>query len=496
MNQPLILAIDQGTTSSRAVVFDTSAQVLASAQQEFTQQFPADGWVEHDANEIWSSVLSTCTEVIKKTRAQGKIAAVGITNQRETTVVWNRRTAQPIHNAIVWQDRRTADLCRELRDADYEKQISRHTGLLADPYFSGTKIRWLLDHVQGARAAAEAGDLAFGTIDSFLIYKLTEGAEHATDVTNASRTMLFNIHSLEWDPEMLEMLDVPRSVLPEVRNCDDTFGFASALFTDKVPITGVLGDQHAATVGQACFAPGMLKSTYGTGNFVMLNTGSKALESEHKLLTTIAYRLNGETSYALEGSVFIAGAVIQWLRDKLHIIANASDSEAIARDAELSDVVVVPAFTGLGAPHWDAEARGAIYGLTRNSGFEQIVTAALESVCFQSRDLLNAMRADGAQVENLRVDGGLAANNWAMQRLADLLDLPVQRPINVETTVLGAAVVAGLGAGLIDSLTESGEIWQLEREFTAQMNPATRDRRLELWDTAIARTRFHTDSGH
>ncbi len=490
MSSPLILSIDQGTTSSRAVIFDASGKPVASAQQEFTQHFPKDGWVEHDANEIWQSVHETCRKVLATINADS-VAAVGITNQRETTVVWDRRTGEPVSPAIVWQDRRTAGFCQELDAQGHGKLISDRTGLLLDAYFSATKIRWILDHVDGARQLSNEGHLAFGTVDSFLIYKLSERSRHVTDVTNAARTMLFDIHTLSWDQQLLDLFGVPASMLPDVLDCDAYFGDASVLFDHPVPIHGVLGDQHAATVGQACFEPGMIKSTYGTGNFVMLNTGQRALKSEHQLLTTIAYRLDGTTTYALEGSVFIAGAVVQWLRDKLQVLDQAADSEAIAESLDdQGSVVMVPAFTGLGAPHWDADARGAIFGLTRNTGFEHIVTAALESVCYQSLDLLSAMRADGATISSLRVDGGMCANSWVMQLLSDILELPVQRPENIETTVLGAAVVAGLGAGIIGSLQDITTLWKLDREFVPSMADGKRQEKIKRWNSAVAKVRY------
>ncbi|MFK8028928.1 MAG: glycerol kinase GlpK [Gammaproteobacteria bacterium] len=491
MNSSLILSIDQGTTSSRAVVFDSAGQPVASAQQEFTQHFPKDGWVEHDANEIWQSVESTCRDALAQVDVK-QVVTVGITNQRETTVVWDRRTGEPICHAIVWQDRRTADFCRQLEELGHRDLIAQKTGLLLDAYFSATKIRWILDNVKGARELSEQGHLAFGTVDSFLIFKLSNHTRHVTDVTNASRTMLFDIHNLKWDAELLDVFGIPANMLPDVLDCDDHFGDASALFDSAVSIHGVLGDQHAATVGQACFSPGMIKSTYGTGNFVMLNTGPVALTSKNQLLTTVAYRLNGKTTYALEGSVFIAGAVVQWLRDKLQVLDHAADSEAIAQALkESSNVVMVPAFTGLGAPHWDADARGAIFGLTRNTGYEHIVAAALESICLQSFDLLNAMRADGATISSLRVDGGMCANSWVMQLLADVLDLPVERPANIETTVLGAAAVAGLGAGILESQQQLTELWQLDQEFLPNMEADDRAAKIARWNDAIARVRLN-----
>lgn len=490
MSAPLILAIDQGTTSSRVVVFDVAGIPIASSQQEFTQYFPHDGWVEHDAEEIWQSVESSCRDALSRVNIDD-VATVGITNQRETTVVWDRRTGTPIGPAIVWQDRRTAAFCQQLEERGHRDLISRKTGLLLDAYFSATKIRWILDNVDGARQLSNEGHLAFGTVDSFLIFKLSNHTRHVTDVTNAARTMLFDIHTLQWDDELLALFTVPKNMLPEVLDCDAHFGDASALFSHSVSIHGVLGDQHAATVGQACFKPGMIKSTYGTGNFVMLNTGAEALVSENQLLTTIAYRLNGETTYALEGSVFIAGAVVQWLRDKLQVLDNAADSEAIARALnDDANVVMVPAFTGLGAPYWDADARGAIFGLTRNTGFEHIVAAALESVCYQSYDLLTAMRSDGATINSLRVDGGMCANAWVMQLLADVLELPVQRPVNIETTVLGAAAVAGLGAGLIESQDQLTQLWKLDQEFVPTMEAQKREAGIARWNDAIARVRL------
>ncbi|MEM7081676.1 MAG: glycerol kinase GlpK [Pseudomonadota bacterium] len=490
MTNDLILSIDQGTTSSRAVVFDSQGTVLSSAQQEFTQHFPQDGWVEHDAQEIWQSVLDTCERALSEVNAS-KVVTVGITNQRETTIAWDTRTGQPIAPAIVWQDRRTAEFCQALARAGHRDTIARKTGLLLDAYFSATKMRWILDNVEGARKLADTGHLAMGTVDSYLIFMLTKRERFVTDVTNACRTMLFDIHTLDWDDELLDIFGIPRSVLPHVQDCDAHFGNAHALFERPVAIHGVLGDQHAATVGQACFEPGMIKSTYGTGNFVMLNTGSEALTSNHQLLTTIGYRLNNTTSYALEGSVFIAGAVVQWLRDKLQVLEHAADSEGIARALDDdNNVVMVPAFTGLGAPHWDANARGAILGLTRNTGYEHIVAAALESVCLQSFDLLNAMRADGASISSLRVDGGMCANDWVMQLLADILELPVQRPRNIETTVLGAAAVAGLGAGVIGSQDQLTEIWALDRAFTPAMDSARRQAKIDRWNHAIAQVRL------
>ncbi|HEX7969932.1 MAG TPA: glycerol kinase GlpK, partial [Stellaceae bacterium] len=442
-----ILAIDQGTTSTRAMIFDAGGKPRTQAQRELTQHYPRPGWVEHDAEEIWQATLDTCRAVL----AEGKmrpadVAAIGITNQRETTVVWERKTGRPIARAIVWQDRRTAQRCAELTAARHSELVRARTGLVIDPYFSATKIAWLLDNTEGARAAAERGDLAFGTVDCFLLWRLTGGAVHATDATNAARTLLFNIHRQDWDDELLALFGVPRALLPEVRdNAGDFGGTASRLFGAPIAIAGMAGDQQAATIGQACFAPGMIKSTYGTGCFAVLNTGAEALASRHRLLTTLAYRLEGKPTYAIEGSIFVAGAAVQWLRDGLGLIARADQSADLARAADPARrVYVVPAFTGLGAPYWDADARGAIFGLTRDVGRAELVRATLEASCYQTRDLIEAMRADGAAPASLRVDGGMVVNDWFAQCLADTLGLPVERPRFTETTVLGAAALAGL----------------------------------------------------
>lgn len=486
-----VLAIDQGTTSSRAILFDAGLNPIASAQQEFRQIFPASGLVEHDAEEIWQSVLATSRAAMA--RGGQKPSAIGITNQRETVVIWDRQTGTPIHNAIVWQDRRTAAACAMLREAGHERVISAKTGLLLDPYFSATKIAWMLEHVPGARAKAEAGKLACGTIDTFLIWRLTGGRVHATDATNASRTMLMDIHKGVWDDGLLKLFGIPRAVLPEIRDCAGEFGETEPeLFGAAIPIRGVAGDQQAALIGQACFSPGMMKSTYGTGCFALLNTGGEAVPSKNRLLTTIAYQFEGQRSYALEGSIFIAGAAVQWLRDGLGLIANASETGALADAADAAqDVVLVPAFVGLGAPYWDAEARGAIYGLTRNSGPKEFARAALESVAFQTADLLAAMRADwaghGAETV-LRVDGGMTASDWTMQRLADILGAPVDRPKVLETTALGAAYLAGFAIGLFPAPSEFGKSWALERRFLPAMAQNERDRRLGLWKDAVSRT--------
>ena len=491
-DSPLLLAIDQGTTSSRAIVFDAAGAIRAAAQREFTQHYPAGGRVEHDPEEIWSATLAVTREALAA--ADGTVAAIGITNQRETTVVWDRASGAPIHRAIVWQDRRTAERCRTLRDAGHEPMVSGKTGLLLDPYFSATKLAWILDHVDGARERAAAGELAFGTIDTFLIWRLTGGAVHATDATNASRTLLFDIHAQTWDDTLLQLFDVPRAVLPEVRDSAADFGTTSPeLLGHAIPIAGVAGDQQAATVGQACFEPGMVKSTYGTGCFAVMNTGAEALRSRHRLLTTVAWRLGGEPTFALEGSIFVAGAAVQWLRDGLGVIETAVQTEALA--AGLPDsggVCLVPAFTGLGAPHWDPDARGAIFGLTRDTGPAHLARAALESVCLQTHDLMAAMTADrGAAIGRLRVDGGMAGNAWLLQALADIAGVTVERPRVIETTALGAAWLAGLQAGVFRSLDEIRERWARAAEFTPRMPERERNRLLRRWESAVARTLEH-----
>ncbi|MGR6468723.1 glycerol kinase GlpK [Rhizobium sp. PAMB 3182] len=489
-----ILAIDQGTTSSRAIIFDGDMKVVAIAQEEFTQFFPDSGWVEHDPEEIWQSVVSTIKGAIKKAGISASdIAAIGITNQRETTVVWERKSGKAIHKAIVWQDRRTASFCETLKKQGYEKTFTQKTGLLLDPYFSGTKVAWLLDHVEGAREKAEKGELCFGTIDAFLIWRLTGGKSFVTDATNASRTLIYNIRKNEWDADLLGILNIPASMLPEVKDCAADFGTTDAdLFGAPIPILGVAGDQQAATIGQACFKPGMMKSTYGTGCFALLNTGTDLVHSKNRLLTTIAYRMNGETTYALEGSIFIAGAAVQWLRDGLMIIDNAAESGALAANADPSqDVYLVPAFTGLGAPYWDAEARGAIYGMTRNTGPAEFCKAALEAVCFQTGDLLDAMKKDWTSAEGdtvLRVDGGMVASDWTMQRLSDLIDAPVDRPTILETTALGAAWLAGSRAGVWPDMDGFAASWARDRRFEPQMDDDTRKARLKGWKRAVERT--------
>ncbi len=492
MKGKFLLAIDQGTSSSRTVIYDHAARVVASEQQEFPQIYPRPGWVEHDPEAIWDSVKNVTRGAMQTaSAAAADISAIGITNQRETTVIWERATGRPVYNAIVWQDRRTADYCQTKKADGLETAVAKKTGLRLDPYFSGTKIAWLLDHVDGVRARAEAGELAFGTIDTFLLWRLTGGRVHATDATNASRTLLFNIHTQEWDDELLEVFSVPRELLPEVRDCAADYGVADDdCLAGSIPVCGIAGDQQAALIGQAGFEPGMTKSTYGTGCFVVANTGSEALHSENHLLTTVGMRIGGEVTYALEGSVFIAGSAMQWLRDQLRIIDVAPESEAIARRTGIiEDVYVVPAFAGLGAPYWDPDARGAILGLTRGSDRDDIVTATLQAVAFQTCDLLNAMSDDGLRPSVIRVDGGMVANGWFLQFLADMLDIPVERPVNVESTVLGAAYLAGYQAGIVTSLADLGEFWQCDARFDPSMDGAQRERLLDGWQDAVRRVR-------
>ncbi|MEL6991111.1 MAG: glycerol kinase GlpK [Pseudomonadota bacterium] len=486
-----ILAIDQGTTSSRAVLFDAKLQVTTIAQEEFTQHFPASGWVEHDPLDIWSSTVSTCRTAIDQAGLNAKdVAAIGITNQRETTLVWDRKTGRAVHNAIVWQDRRTSQMCQDLRAKGFEPLVTEQTGLLLDPYFSGTKLAWILDNVGGAREAAERGDLLFGTVDCYLIWKLTGGQVHATDATNAARTLLYDIKRGAWSAEICEILNVPLSMLPEVRDSAAEFGAATAdLFGGEIPILGVAGDQQAATVGQACFSPGMMKSTYGTGCFALLNTGETPVASTNKLLTTIAYQLDGKPTYALEGSIFIAGAVVQWLRDGLGLVQAAQETQPLALKAdETQNVIIVPAFTGLGAPYWNADCRGAVFGLTRNTGPAEMARAALESVGFQTRDLMEAMRADWASDsdQTLRVDGGMSASDWTMQFLADIIGAPVDRPHVLETTAMGAAWLAGMRADIYPGLDEFSKGWARDQRFDPVMKDETRERRYTAWKRAVA----------
>ncbi len=490
-----VLAIDQGTTSTRCIIFGPDLGVVATAQKEFRQHFPASGWVEHDPEEIWATVLATGRAALRKARLKAKdIAGIGITNQRETTVVWDRATGAPIHNAIVWQDRRTADMCAALKKAGHEKTFAAKTGLLLDPYFSGTKVRWLLDEVKGARAAARKGDLAFGTIDSFLVSRLTMGKVHATDATNASRTLLMDIGRGCWDDGLLKLLDVPRAILPEIRDCAANYGVADKQwFGGEIPILGVAGDQQAATIGQACFEPGMMKSTYGTGCFALLNIGTRPVRSRNRLLTTIAYQFGRKRTYALEGSIFIAGAAVQWLRDGLKVIKAAPETGPLARKADpAQQVVLVPAFVGLGAPYWDAECRGAVYGLTRGTGPAEMARAALESVCFQTRDLIEAMRRDWKAASGretvLRVDGGMTASDWTMQRLADMLGAPVDRPQVLETTALGAAYLAGWSAGLYGPPEVFARQWKRQKRFQSSIGPDQRDAAYAVWKDAVRRT--------
>jgi glycerol kinase len=482
--------MDQGTTSSRAIIFDTSYSIVEQAQQEFTQHFPDSGWVEHSAADIWQTSLETARAAIAQANiTPEQIAGIGITNQRETTLIWDRATGEPVYNAIVWQDRRTADYCNSLKDQGHEAMVNSKTGLLLDPYFSATKIAWILDNVEGARARAETGELAFGTMDSWLLWNLTQGSAHATDATNASRTMLYNIHQGDWDRELLALFNIPAALLPEVKDCAAHYGTTSLLGGD-IAILGIAGDQQAATLGQACFTTGMMKSTYGTGCFALLNTGEQAVASSNRLLTTIAYQLDGKTTYALEGSIFIAGAAVQWLRDGLGIIESAKQSGELAAQADDNQqVYMIPAFTGLGAPWWDADARGALIGLTRGTGPAEISRAALESVCYQTLDLLKAMQADWQQSGDtvLRVDGGMVASDWTMQRLADILQSPVDRPIIAETTALGAAWLAGSRAGIWPDQQGFAASWQLDKNFAPQMPPSERDCKVAGWDNAVKR---------
>lgn len=492
MKGKYLLAIDQGTSSSRTVIYDHAARVVASEQQEFPQLYPQPGWVEHDPEAIWSSVTAVTRGALQKAGAgAAEISAIGITNQRETTIIWDRDTGAPVYNAIVWQDRRTSAYCQSLKDDGIEAGVSEKTGLRLDPYFSGTKVAWILDNVAGVRERAEAGRLAFGTVDSFLLWRLTGGRVHATDATNASRTLLFNIHTQDWDDELLRIFRIPRSLLPEVRDCAADFGVAThECLGGDVPVLGIAGDQQAALIGQAGFEPGMTKSTYGTGCFVVANTGGKVLQSGNHLLTTVGMRIGGAVTYALEGSVFVAGSAMQWLRDELRIIDAAPESEAIAsRTGIVEDVHVVPAFAGLGAPYWDPEARGAILGLTRGSGRDEIVTATLQSVAFQTCDLIDAMADDGMRPSVIRVDGGMVANGWFLQFLADVLDIPVERPDNVESTVLGAAYLAGYQAGVVSSPSDIANLWRREALFEPAMEAEQRARLLEGWQDAVRRVR-------
>ena len=489
-----ILAIDQGTTSSRAIVFDAGMQPIAVAQQEFQQHYPASGWVEHAPDDLWRTTHETCLAAIAQAGLSANdITALGITNQRETTLVWDKVTGDPVHNAIVWQDRRTHEMCQTLRDAGHEAMVTDRTGLLLDPYFSGTKLAWILDNVEGARARAEAGELLFGTVDSYLIWKLTGGQVHATDATNAARTLLYDIRKGRWSTTICELLNIPMAMLPEVRDCAADFGMVRAeLMGGEIPILGVAGDQQAATIGQACFRPGMMKATYGTGCFALLNTGAEPVKSENRLLTTIAYQLDGTPTYALEGSIFVAGAVVQWLRDGLRILREAAETQSMAQASDPSqNVIVVPAFVGLGAPYWNAECRGAVFGLTRNSGPNELARAALESVGFQTRDLLEAMMADWSvqgSTRELRVDGGMSASDWAMQFLSDIIGTPVDRPGVLETTALGVAWLAGMKAGVYPGQEDFARRWSSDRRFSPDMDAQVRDAKYQKWLRAVAAT--------
>ena len=492
-NKQYILSIDQGTTSSRGVLFDDNYEIISIGQNEFTQFFPDSGWVEHDPEEIWTSTLESCRSSIKQSKIDpNQIRAIGITNQRETTVVWDKETGMPIYNAIVWQDRRTSDYCQSLRSLGHESLVNQKTGLLLDPYFCATKIAWILDNVDGAREKANKGGLLFGTIDCFLMWRLSNQKIHSTDATNACRTLLYNIHEGCWDKDLLDLFNVPASMLPEVYDNAADFGVADeSIFGSEIPIAASIGDQPSALVGQACFHPGMVKSTYGTGCFVLINTGYEPVKSNNKLLTTLAFQVNGKTCYALEGSIFIAGAAVQWLRDGLKFIESAEQSETLAMKADDSqDVYLVPAFVGLGAPHWDPDCRGALFGMTRNTGPAEITKATLESVCYQTSDLLNAISKDlgESKLSAIRVDGGMAASNWTMQMLSDLVELPVDRPKNLETTALGAAYLAGMQVGFYPPMDEFSESWQSESQFNSKMKAELRARKLAGWKDAVRRT--------
>ena len=489
-----VLAIDQGTTSTRAIVFRADTSIAAVAQREFPQYFPADGEVEHEPEDLWTTTVETCRCAMREAGANANdIAAIGITNQRETTLLWDRATGRPVHRAIVWQDRRTADLCGRLQADGHEQKFAARTGLLLDPYFSGTKLAWLLNAAPDVADRAARGELAFGTVDTYLLWRLSGGKVHATDATNASRTLLFDIHEGRWDDELLALLGVPKAILPNVLDCSAAFGATDPeLFGGAIPICGIAGDQQAALIGQACFAPGMLKATYGTGCFALLNTGRTAVASTNKLVTTIAYQLGGVRHYALEGSIFVAGAAVQWLRDGLHVVASAEATGALAEAADpTQEVILVPAFVGLGAPHWRPDARGALFGLTRATGPRELAHAALESVCFQTYDLLAAMKADWPEAEDalrtLRVDGGMVSSDWTMQRLADLVGCTVDRPQVRETTALGAAYLAGLHIGFFPEPDRFAAHWQLERRFTPRMDATLRKRKLAAWTTAVRR---------
>ncbi len=492
-----LLSLDQGTTSSRAVLFSTTGTLCAMAQHEFTQHFPKAGWVEHDGEEIWQTTLNSAREVLAKQGITAKdVLALGITNQRETTLLWDRNTGELLHRAIVWQDRRTADYCQHLKaQPGIEAWVNERTGLLLDPYFSATKLVWLLDNVPQARERAQRGELAFGTVDSFLLWRLTDGQVHATDATNASRTLLFNIHTQQWDDELLKLFNIPASLLPKVCDSAHHYGHSAAHWLgEAVHIGGIAGDQQAALIGQACFQAGMAKSTYGTGCFMVMNTGSVAVRSTHRLLTTVAYRLNGQATYALEGSIFMAGATIQWIRDGLRLIASANEVQPLAEATGYDNpVYMVPAFTGLGAPYWDPMARGAILGLSRDTGIKEIVTAGLQAVCYQSRDLLNAMLKDGVVLHELRVDGGMVVNDWLMQFLADILGVVIARPKVTETTALGAALLAGLNVGQYPSLAEIAQVWRQDQTYQSRLAVTQRETLYAGWLNAVERVRSNNE---
>lgn len=490
MVERYILSLDQGTTSSRAILFNQKGEIVHISQREFTQYFPKPGWVEHNANEIWGSILAVIATVLSETSIKPEqVAAIGITNQRETTIVWDKRTGLPIYNAIVWQSRQTADICEQLKQQGYDDLFREKTGLLIDPYFSGTKVKWILDNVEGAREKAEKGDLLFGTVDTWLIWKLSGGRVHVTDYSNASRTLLFNIHTLQWDEEILTILGIPKSMLPEVRPSSEVYAktIPHHFFGVEVPIAGAAGDQQAALFGQACFEEGMAKNTYGTGCFMLMNTGGKAVQSKHGLLTTIAWGIDGKVEYALEGSIFVAGSAIQWLRDGLRMIKQASDSETYAEKVDSTDgVYVVPAFVGLGTPYWDSDVRGAVFGLTRGTTKEHFIRATLESLAYQTKDVLTAMEADsGIALKTLRVDGGAVKNNFLMQFQSDMLGVPVERPVINETTALGAAYLAGLAVGYWKDRKEIATQWQLERQFEPKMAKEKQEKLYDGWKKAV-----------
>jgi glycerol kinase len=492
-NKPYVLALDQGTTNSRAIIFDHKGQIVSVAQKEFKQHFPKQGWVEHDPDEIWSSQSSVLFEsLVQKDIRPDQIAAIGITNQRETTIVWDRKTGKPLYNAIVWQDRRTATYCNELKEKGHADKIAEKTGLIIDAYFSATKIRWILENVEGARQKAEAGELAFGTVDSWLIWKLTAGQSHLTDITNASRTMIFNIHTQEWDEELLELFEIPASMLPEVRTCSEVFTeTAGDVLNVKIPIAGVAGDQQAALFGQLCTKPGMAKTTYGTGCFLVMNTGSEPVRSQNQLLTTVAWKIGNEINYALEGSVFIGGAAIQWLRDGIELFSHAKETEKLATSLDDNDgVYFVPALAGLGAPHWDQNARGAFFGITRGTTIAHMTRAALEAIAYQVFDVLKAMEKDsGKATQELRVDGGATANNFLMQFQSDLLDCEIKRPKIIETTAIGAAFLAGLAVGFWKNQEELQNLWEADQNFSPRMNSEKRNQLVHFWHKAVERSK-------